>query len=77
MPISDQEYAARAFLFTSIIAVVLGTTLVVIGIVSLVTYLLGTALTVVAFASGGLAFGMACHLTWLRYRLRRDANAAR
>jgi hypothetical protein len=77
MPISDQEYAARVFLFTSITAVVVGITLVAIGITSLVTDLLGTVLTVVAFSTAGLAFGSAWHLTWLRYRLRRDATAAK
>jgi hypothetical protein len=77
MPMSDEVYAARVFLFISIMAVFLGITLVAIGVASLVTNLLGTGLTVLAFSSAGLAFGTAWHLTWLRYRLRRDATAAK
>jgi hypothetical protein len=76
MPMSDQEYASRGFFFTSIMAGLAGITLVAVGIASLVTDLLGTMSTVIAFSVAGLAFGTAWHLTWLRYRLQRDATTA-
>ena len=74
MPVSDELYADRVFLVTSIAAIVGGISMIAVGVTSLVTDFLGTALTVVAFSSAGLAFGAAWHLAWLRYRLRRDTG---
>jgi hypothetical protein len=77
MPISDKQYARRLFLFMSVVAAVVGVGMLVLGVVSLATDLLGTQLTVFVFALGGLALGIAWHATWLRYRILRDNTTAR